>query len=102
MTLASWGIGTGPYVVLPLLGPSTMRDAFGLGFDSAVNPVMQGEEASLSDPLLAVQSVDRRAGYLAYDDLIIGDEYLFIRELYLQNRHYKTHGESLDLAFEDF
>lgn len=102
MTLAAWGVESGPYVVLPLLGPSTVRDAFAIGFNSAVNPVMTSDESSMRDPVLATQTVDKRAGYLPFEEMIFGDEYLFIREMYLQNRHYKTHGEAVDLAFENF
>lgn len=102
MTLVAWGVNSGPYLVLPLLGPSTVRDAFGLGFDRSVNPVLNGTETSLRDPLLATRAVDLRAAYLPLDNLIVGDEYLFIRELYLQDRYFRTHGETMDVAFGNF
>ncbi len=99
MTLAAWGINPGPYLVLPLLGPSTVRGAFGLGFDRFANPELKSAEASMRDPLVATRSVDLRATYLLLDELISGDSYLFIRELYMQDRYYKTHGVTMDVAY---
>jgi len=79
-----------------------VRDAFGFGFDRFANPVIKSGETSLRDPLLATRSIDLRAAYLPFDELISGDEYLFIRELYMQDRYYKNHGETQELAFENF
>lgn len=101
-TLAHWGVGAGPYIVLPLLGPSTVRDAFGAGVDSMLSPVARSDEHSLRDPLMSVQTVDTRAKYLPFDDLISGDEYLFIREAYWQSRRFQIEGASQSLAFETF
>ena len=102
MTLAAWGVDSGPYLVLPLIGSSTVRDVVGLGIDRLANPVTKSGETSLRDPLLVTRSVDLRAAYLPLDELISGDEYLFIRELYMQDRYYKTHGETMEVAFGNF
>jgi len=52
--------------------------------------------------LLATENIDSRADYLNVDDLIIGDEYLFVRGAYLQAREYSIKGEYMEVAFEDF
>lgn len=101
-TLAHWGVGSGPYVVLPFLGPSTARDALGFGVDAAVDPLPAIDHVSSRNSLLATKSTDRRADFLSFDDLIIGDEYLFVRGIYLQSREYAVSGGHLEVAFDDF
>lgn len=101
-TLAHWGVGSGPYVVIPFLGPSTARDALGFGVDAVVDPIPSIENVSSRNGLLVTESTDRRADYLAFDDLVIGDEYLFVRGIYLQAREYAIYGNYVELAFEDF
>ncbi len=101
-TLAQWGVGSGPYVVLPFLGPSTARDAFGIGIDSVVDPIPAVDHVPSRNSLVATKSTDFRANYLNFDDLIIGDEYLFVRGIYLQSRKYSIQGDYVDVAFDDF
>lgn len=101
-TLAHWGVGSGPYLVLPFIGPSTARDAFGLGIDSLVDPLPSIDHVSSRNGLLATKTTSTRADYLAFDDLIIGDDYLFLRGVYLQTRDYAINGDSFEVAFEDF
>lgn len=101
-TLAHWGVGAGPYVVLPLFGPSTMRDSFGLGVDSLVDPLLAVEHVETRNSLLATKTVDIRASVLAFDNLISGDDYLFVRGAYLQYRDHEINGGFTEVAFEDF
>ena len=101
-TLARWGVGSGPYVVLPFLGPSTARDALGLGVDSLVDPIPATSHVPSRNSMLATKSTDVRADYLAFDDLVIGDEYLFVRGIYLQSREHAINGGYVGLAFDDF
>jgi len=101
-TLAYWGAEPGPYLVLPFFGPSTVRDAFGVGFDSTVDPAPSVDHVPSRNSLLATENIDSRADYLNVDDLIIGDEYLFVRGAYLQAREYSIKGEYMEVAFEDF
>ncbi|HIL64218.1 MAG TPA: VacJ family lipoprotein [Porticoccaceae bacterium] len=85
-TLAHWGAGTGPYVVLPMFGASNVRDSFGLVLDTLFNPVQYQNEESLRITFWLLEELDARARVLALDELIVGDEYLFIREAYIQRR----------------
>lgn len=101
-TLAHYGVESGPYIVLPFFGPSTMRDAFGLGIDSLVEPMRQIDHVPSRNTLVGTEVVDYRSNLLLFDDLVIGDSYLFLREAYLQQRAYTVDGKYPDLAFEDF
>lgn len=101
-TLAHWGVGSGPYIVLPFLGPSTARDAFGFGIDAVVDPLPGVDHVSSRNSLLATKSTDARSNYLSFEDLIIGDEYLFVRGIYLQSREYSINGDYVEVAFDDF
>lgn len=87
-TLGYWGISSGPYLVLPLFGPSTLRDST----DVPVGFYTPGAKAFFNlhwDEALAVSGLDlveTRASLLSLESLIIGDEYEFVRDVYLQNR----------------
>lgn len=88
-TLAVWGIGSGPYLVLPFFGPSTLRDGSGMYVDYLVDSYLFEEldlhwEEELALDILSV--VHTRAELLAVEGMIIGDPYSFIRDVYLQTR----------------
>lgn len=89
-TLAVWGVPSGPYVVLPFLGPSTLRDAVGAPVDRATNLIEHLDNASLEDKLTVLQIVSIRASLLALDAQIAAsnDPYLFVRESWLQRRDF--------------
>lgn len=87
-TLGYWGIGPGPYVVLPLFGPSTLRDSFGLIADTVTNPVNHHQEPAVRNSAFVLYQLDRRVAALAVDSMMMGDPYLFTREAYLQQRQY--------------
>ena len=107
-TLAVWGVPDGPYVMLPIFGPSSVRDAFGLGVDTITNPLSFGYrmngiglEARLSGPV--VRGVSTREKYLDYlDEMKEGslDFYATMRSLYRQKRRKDISGEleSKDLS----
>ncbi len=100
-TLAVWGVPDGPYVMLPIFGPSSVRDAFGLGVDTITNPLSFGYrmngiglEARLSGPV--VRGVSTREKYLDYiDEMKEGslDWYATMRSLYRQKRRKEISGE---------
>jgi phospholipid-binding lipoprotein MlaA len=100
-TLAVWGVPDGPYVMLPIFGPSSVRDAFGLGVDTITNPLSFGYrmngiglEARLSGPV--VRGVSTREKYLDYlDEMKEGslDFYATMRSLYRQKRRKDISGE---------
>lgn len=91
-TLQTWGMPTGPYVVLPLLGPSTVTDAFGLVADSAIYPINRYDNWSshwVRDGVIALNMVNTRAQLLPLEELLdtaTTDEYLFVKSAYLQRR----------------
>lgn len=93
-TLGRWGVADGPYLVLPLFGPSTTRDAFGRAADGSVDPVSQLDDVSWRNGLLALRLVDMRANLLKTEqvlDEVAIDRYDFVRDAYLQRRHYNIH-----------
>ncbi len=92
-TLGHWGVGNGPYLVLPFMGPSTLRDSTGMVFDRVTtDPVTYTHnigEIRLHNQLRAAQIIDTRTRLLDATDLLDGaalDPYAFTRDAYLQKR----------------
>jgi phospholipid-binding lipoprotein MlaA len=92
-TLAVWGVPDGPYVVLPMLGPQTLRDAIVLPVDIATDPLFQYEKGSVRQNLYILRLIDLRYRVLATDKLLDDskDRYLTLRESYLQNRKFEVY-----------
>lgn len=90
-TLGYWGVDTGPYLVLPLLGPSTVRDTGGLVVD-VYTPGLWGQiETPELYYLAALRVIDVRASLIpAERALVNGDRYRAIRNAYLQRREYQV------------
>ncbi|MDZ7852386.1 MAG: VacJ family lipoprotein [Halomonas sp.] len=89
-TLAVWGAGEGAYLVLPLLGPSTIRDTAGLPADMVTYPTTYVEDDEVRLGLTALRVIDTRAGLLDQEKMIRGDRYSFIRDAYLQRRRFEV------------
>ncbi|WP_417704336.1 VacJ family lipoprotein [Pseudomonas sp.] len=89
-TLGAWGLNSGPYLVIPLLGPSTVRDATGRVPDSFLTPYPYMDHVPTRNVTRGVQVVDTRANLLQAERLISGDKYIFIRNAYLQSREFKV------------
>jgi phospholipid-binding lipoprotein MlaA len=87
-TLASWGAGSGPYLVLPFLGPTTIRDGLGIPVDAYTDPINYVEHDRTRNELTLTKLVDMRSGLLDAEKLITGDKYVFIRDAYLQRREF--------------
>lgn len=88
-TLAVWGVGNGPFLVLPLFGPSTIRDTAGLGVETVLDVNFWIENVAVRNTIFGVRTVSFRHELLKTDDLIAGaalDRYTFIRDGYLQRR----------------
>jgi phospholipid-binding lipoprotein MlaA len=88
-TFGRWGVGSGPYVVLPVFGPRTARDTVGLVLDSKVDPVGQVEDVGVRNSLTGLRLVNRRAQLLPADKVIEEaalDRYAYVRDAYLQRR----------------
>jgi phospholipid-binding lipoprotein MlaA len=89
-TLGRWGVPAGPYVVLPLLGPSTVRDTVGFVGDQFTDPKTYVENDYAYYGLTALSLVDKRASLLGTDEILQDsfDPYAFMRNAYLQRREY--------------
>ena len=87
-TLAVWGVGQGPYVVLPFFGPSTLRDGLAMPVDIYSDPRTYIEHVPTRNTVTGVSLVSTRASYLDLEKNLTGDHYTFIRDAYLQRRTY--------------
>ena len=96
LTLGRWGVGTGPYLVLPILGPSTLRDTLALPVDIKGNVVSHVDPVSARNSLYALRAVDVRANLLRAGSVLDSaalDKYSFTRDVFLQVR-----GSQVDAA----
>ena len=104
LTLGHYGVPAGPYLVLPLFGPSTVRDAVGTAGDTFINPITYIDPAGLSWGLYGLNVVSTRANLLGATDLIEGaalDRYSFVRNTYLQRRRYLLGGAAATPNYGD-
>jgi phospholipid-binding lipoprotein MlaA len=88
-TLATWGLPSGPYVVLPLLGPSTVRDTAALGLDQAYSAAVFTSREPQRWQLLGLRLTDARTDALPFTrmlDTVALDKYTFVRDAYLSRR----------------
>src|SRR5579863_6862271 len=93
-TLGKWGLRTGPYLVIPFLGPSDIRDAVGKVGDIYSDPRHYIRNNYVSWGMWGLGALDTRARLLEADAAISGayDPYAFIRSAYLQHRDFKVQG----------
>jgi phospholipid-binding lipoprotein MlaA len=103
LTLAKWGYTESSYLVLPIFGPSTVRDGLGLGATFPMTVQSHLKSVSLRNHLLALQYIETRASLLKVEPLIgeSVDEYVFIRDAYLQRRKYLISSEKAESASEE-
>ena len=98
--LNRWGVPSGPFVVVPLLGPRTMIEVVVYPLDSKGNLANSVDDVVLRDALMALSFTDLRVSYLQADDVVNAvafDQYSFKRDAYLQRRAYlQNDGESSD------
>lgn len=88
-TLGYWGIGSGPYLVLPFLGPSSARDVVGRYADGKIDPVSNLSSVPVRNSLMALRVVDTRVSLFPAEALMAQaalDQYTFMRSAYLQRR----------------
>lgn len=94
-TLGYWGIGSGPYLVLPFLGPSTVRDTVGLAADTYSDPLFnQVDHPRTRNQLLLAKYISKRADLLETEKILEEaaiDRYSFVRDAYLQRRRNQIH-----------
>jgi phospholipid-binding lipoprotein MlaA len=88
-TLGRWGVGTGPYLVLPIFGPSNFRDGVGFSVDSLTDYVRNLDNVATRNSLYATRGVNARANLLdagkVLDEAAL-DKYRFLRDAYQQRR----------------
>jgi phospholipid-binding lipoprotein MlaA len=108
-TLGKWGVPSGPYFFIPLMGPSTVRDAFGKIPDQFSSPTIYLDSSSVRYGLLGLNLLSTRAQLLEAEKALGGvyDRYAILRSVYLQQREYKVHdgnvpeGKSMEEEFPD-
>lgn len=89
-TLGVWGVSSGPYLVLPFLGPSTVRDGLASIPDSYTGPYPYIDDVRTRNSVRALDIVNTRAELLKFDGLMgSGDKYIFVRNAYLQTREFR-------------
>ena len=89
VTLGKWGVGNGPYLVLPILGPSTLRDSAGLYADGYSSPLYQLHDMRTRNQVYLTRGVNRRAEILDQEKVLneaMIEPYEFIRDAYLLHR----------------
>ncbi len=102
-TLGVWGVGSGPYFILPFLGPSTVRDSGGLVLDYFTHPLVYVENSQVRIPLTTLLYIDLRSRTLKVQDLL-GTElsYSSLREFWLDRRkRLISNGEASNSAQSD-
>ncbi|VAW54994.1 Outer-membrane-phospholipid-binding lipoprotein MlaA [hydrothermal vent metagenome] len=91
-TLATWGVGSGPYIVMPLIGPLTIRDTAGLAVDwTYFDPIFNRQTLRQSLVTLTIKYIDVRAGLLKATNILdetVPDKYAFVRDAYLSRREF--------------
>jgi phospholipid-binding lipoprotein MlaA len=102
-TLGYWGVQPGPYVVLPLFGPSTLRDALAFPVDMQGNVTNSLSDQATRNALFVTRLVDTRAGLLKTVDVIKAsslDPYSFVRDGFLQKRLNDIHDGNPPASFD--
>jgi phospholipid-binding lipoprotein MlaA len=101
-TLYAWGFDSGPYIVLPVFGPATVRDGLGFAVDAIVDPTNQTVASVIGPwPIIGVQVAGGLENVELLDDLEAGslDDYARLRSVYLQQRASEL-GEALGVKIE--
>jgi len=101
-TLYTWGVNSGPFLMLPVLGPRTVRSSAGYLVDTIYSIPSLQDSREWERLFGAVEVIDVRANLIKADDLVTGDRYVFIRNAYLQRREYFLSGGKVEDSFSDF
>ncbi len=95
-TLYTWGVDSGPYLMVPVLGPRTVRSGAGSLVDNYTSLPGMIDDREWAYVFWTAEAVDLRANLIKADELITGDRYIFVRNAYLQRREYFLTGEIRD------
>lgn len=101
-TLGVWGVAEGPYLMLPFIGPSTLRDAPSKLVDSLTDPLTYSDDVRLKNSARALDLLTTRVSLLGVDEIASGDRYLFVRDVYLQRNRYLVNDGEIEDDFGDF
>ena len=88
-TLAVWGVGSGPYIMLPGLGPSTLRDTLSRPVSSFSSVTFHMTDADVNFALKGLDAIETRERLLDVESLLSGDKYSFVKDAYIQSMNYE-------------
>lgn len=100
-TFGKWGAPSGAYIMLPFLGPSTVRDALAGPLDALTNPRNAIDNTAVNVAVFSLEIVDTRADIIPVEKVIEGDEYLLLRDVYLQRREFLVQDGKVNDSFID-
>ncbi|MDG1943105.1 MAG: VacJ family lipoprotein [Halioglobus sp.] len=101
-TLSVWGFEQGPYLMLPIIGPRTVRSGVGYVVDTYASIPSLIDNPEIAYSFWTVEAIDIRANLLKADELVFGDRYIFIRNAYLQRRATFLNGGIVEDTFSDY
>lgn len=103
-TLAHLGVPSGPYLVIPFLGPSSVRDAAAIYPDYYANPIETNMQVRYRNASTVLNAVDARAGFLDLDSTIDSayDPYTFVRDAWIQHRRYQLYNGNPPMQYPDY
>ena len=88
-TLAVWGVDQGPYIMLPILGPSTLRDTFSRPVSSFLSVTFHMTDTDVNIALKGIDAIETREKLLGVESLLSGDKYSFVKDAYIQSMLYE-------------
>ena len=101
-TLGVWGFDSGPYIMIPFLGPSNPRDLLSRPISSFLSGTFAMEDNDVKLTLLGIDALETRERLLDAETLIIGDKYIFVKDAYILSREYEiNNGSTEDDEFLD-
>ena len=101
-TLGVWGFNSGPYIMIPFLGPSNPRDLLSRPISSFLSGTFAMEDNDVKVTLVSIDALETRERLLDAETLIIGDKYIFVKDAYVQSREYEiNNGSTEDDEFLD-
>ncbi|MEC8131615.1 MAG: VacJ family lipoprotein [Pseudomonadota bacterium] len=101
-TLGVWGFNSGPYIMIPFLGPSNPRDLLSRPISSFLSGTFAMEDNDVKITLIGIDALETRERLLDAETLIIGDKYIFVKDAYIQSREYEiNNGSTEDDEFLD-
>ena len=95
-TLGVWGFNSGPYIMIPFLGPSNPRDLLSRPISSFLSGTFAMEDNDVKLTLIGIDALETRERLLDAETLIVGDKYIFVKDAYVQSREYEINNGSTE------